>query len=333
MNDIERFQKHLIEKENTSEQVETAIKVLSEFERFLSNRNKTFDSFSFDDFFDFSNILIEENRNDELHYGTFIGFGHFTHNNNLVRWGREVFDGNEVMPNLSKRLEDEFGKEFRDDIFQDTDLPPFGTSPKEKPNYTKKLINRFVDKVDDETSVKFLAKGLRDPYTEWRKPDREKFLNSKNIDEFIQKKKEAFIKTLEKHRDEKTLFFTQEINDQVIDYVKNNPLGAEEGIRYGNKLKIAKIPHETIKFLNATDDKMKAYYFCHCPWVKEAIKDGTADEIPDVFCNCSGGYYKDYWQIVLDEPIEVKVLQSVKMGDPICQFEFTIPENYVEGLD
>ncbi|MHA1551297.1 MAG: hypothetical protein ACTSQC_05085 [Candidatus Heimdallarchaeaceae archaeon] len=333
INSIERFKEHLIKKENKPEYIEKAVNITKEFEEFLSQRSKLFINIVCDDFFAFSDFLIAEKRNDELHYGALVAFGLFTKNNELVRWGREVFDGSEVMINLSKRLEVEMSKEFRDEVFGNTGLPPFGINPKEKPNYTKKLINKLVNEVGEEKSEEFLAKGLRDPYTKWRKPDREKFLKSKNIDEFMKMKKEEFIKNLEKHRDDGTLFFTQEINDQVIDYVKNHPLGAEGGIREGNKIKVAKIPHETINYLNETDEKMKAYYYCHCPWLKEAMKDGTADEIPDVFCNCSGGYYKDYWQIVLDEPVKVRVLQSVKMGDPVCQFEVTLPEKVVKGLD
>lgn len=330
---IEQFEKRLIEKENKPDDIKRAIELLHEFKSFLDKRELDYSNLSQEDFYDFSNILIERKINDYNSYGTLVAFGQFTNNQNLIKWGREVFDGGEVIYNLSKRLEEEMGKQLRDDIFQDIELPPIGISPKEKPKYTKILVNRLISEVDEERSEKFLAKGLRDPYTEWRKPDRERFLKSKNIDEFLAEKKKRFIKNLEKHRDEGTLFFTQEINDEVIDYVKNTPYGLEGGIREGNKLRVSKIPHETIKFLNETDEKMRAYYYCHCPWVKESMKDGTDSEIPDVFCNCSGGYYKDYWQIVLNQPIEVKLLQSVKKGDPVCEFEVQLPDDIVEGLD
>ena len=118
--------------------------------------------------------------------------------------------------------------------------------------------------------VNFLAEGLRDSYAEWRKPDRKRFINAKNFDEFLEDKRKRQIENLEKHRDEGTLYFTQPITDEVVEFVKNDP-HIETGVRNGNVLKARKIPHEAVKFLEETDPKMKAYYYCHCPWAKEAI--------------------------------------------------------------
>ncbi|MFW9991579.1 MAG: hypothetical protein ACFFD4_05935 [Candidatus Odinarchaeota archaeon] len=333
MDDITRFKQRLIDKNNPSEVIDEAISLLTEFKTFLEKKKKNFAGTSADDFYEFSSLLIKENNNTPLAYEVFIVFGEFTGNKSLVKWGREVFDGHEVMNNLSKRLTEEFGEETRNEIFAETEVPPLGIGPEEKPAYTKTLITRLADKFDAETCERFLIKGLRDPYTEWRKPDREKYLQSENLDEFMKKKRETFIKALEKHRDENTLFFTQEINDQVVDYVRNNPDLVEGGVRKGNVIYETKIPHETIKFLNETDPRMKAYYYCHCPWVKEAIKDGTVTEIPRVFCNCSGGYYKTYWEIVLEQPVEAKVLNTVLQGDPYCRFALTLPKEVVKDLD
>ncbi len=329
---LERFKQRLIDKENPPEAVQEAITLLEDYSKFLLDRNRNFETAESEDFYDFSKVLIGENRNSGFTYEVFIIFGQFINNHELVKLGREVFDGSEVMVNFSKRLIDEYSQEFRDEIFQDLNVPPLGIEPKDKPEYTKKLISRFHDKVGEQTCVEFLAKGLRDPYYEWRKPDRERFLNSKNIDEFLAEKRKRFIASLEQHEKEGTLFFTQEIDKSVLDYVRNQP-GIEGGIRKGNILTVSKIPHEIIKYLNEEDEMLKAYYYCHCPWVKESIKDGTVDEIPNAFCNCSGGYYKNYWQIVLDQPIEVKTVKTVINGDSICEFDVYLPEDVVKGLD
>ncbi|NPD87733.1 MAG: hypothetical protein HGN29_03370 [Asgard group archaeon] len=332
MTDILSFKQKLIDKDNPPEKTEAAISLLTDFHNYLQERDKTFLKITDEDFYAFSNHLIKNETNTRFNYEIIITFGHFLNNKNLVRLGREVFDGIEVIENLSKRLTEEYSKDFRDKIFGRMDLPPLGLDPKAKPDYTKKLISKLVEEIGEVESEKFLAKGLRDSYYEWRKPDREKFLKAKNIDEFLKEKRERQIENLEKHRDEETLYFTQEINDDVVEYVKND-LRIETGVREGNILTTTKIPHETLKFLNETDEKMKAYYYCHCPWVKEAIKDGTVDQIPDVFCNCSGGYYRSYWEIVLDQPVEVKTLKTVIRGDPVCEFAIELPENVVENLN
>ena len=236
------------------------------------------------------------------------------------------------MPNLYKRLKKEFSKEFRDEIFEGTELPPLGIDPKIKPNYTKKLISRLQEKTDEKTCEKFLAKGLRDSYYQSRRFDRYKFLKAKNIDDFLKQIRERHLNELEKHKNEGTLYYTQEVNDEVLEYAQKTPT-IEGGVREGNILRVTKIPYQTIQYLNATDSKMKAYSYCHCPWVREAILDGTADEIPTVFCNCSGGYYKAYWEIVLKQPIEVDTVKTVLKGDPFCEFHVHLPEEIVKNLE
>ncbi len=332
MDDIDRFKQRLFEKENPPDKVEDSVTLLTDYYEFLQKSNKNLENANSEDFYKFSEILIEQGRNTGFSYEVFIIFGQFINNHALIKLGREVFDGSEVMANLSKRLIEEYGQDFRDEIFQDIAVPPLGIDPKDKPEYTKKLISRFQDKVGEQICEEFLAKGLRDPYYEWRKPDRERFLKSKNIDEFLAEKRKRFIKSLEEHEKEGTLFFTQEINQEVLEYVKNQP-GIEGGVRKGNVLTVSKIPHETSKYLNEEDEMLKAYYYCHCPWVKESIKDGSVDEIPNVFCNCSGGYYKNYWEIVLDQPIKVKTVKTVLNGDPICEFDVILPDDIVKKLD
>ncbi|MHA1954573.1 MAG: DUF6144 family protein [Candidatus Heimdallarchaeaceae archaeon] len=331
MNTFDKFKKRLLEKDNPPELVDEAITILTDYHDFLKEKSKTIEETTSEDFYEFSKQLIDEKKNKSLAYEMFIVFGNFIENKKLVMLGREVFDGIEVIENLSKRLTEEYSKEFRDKIFGDIELPPLGIDPKSKPDYTKKLISKFVKEVGEEESEKFLAKGLRDSYYEWRKPDREKFLKATNIDEFLKEKRVRQIKNLEKHRDEGTLYFTQDINDEVVEFVKNDPR-IETGVREGNILTTTKIPHEAIKFLNEKDEKMKAFYYCHCPWVKESIKDGTVDQIPDVFCNCSGGYYKSYWEIVLDQPVDVKTVKTVIRGDSVCEFKIELPEEIVKDL-
>jgi len=331
MDDLEKFKQRLIDRENPPEIVEEAIEILENFYDFIGSRSKTIDKINSDDFYDFSAKLIREKRNKSLPYEIIIGYGRFINNPNLIIWGLEVLDGSEVMENFSKRLEEEFSKEFRDEIFQGIELPPLGISQKDKPNYTKILISRFESKVDSKTCEEFLAKGLRDSYAEWRKPDRERFLKADNFDAFLKDKRKRQIEELEKHRDEKTLYFTQEINDEVVEYVKSDP-SIETGVRNGNVLTVRKIPHEAIKYLNEKNPDKKSYHYCHCPWAKESFQDGTIDEIPTVFCNCSGGYYKSYWEIILDQPVEVKTVKTVMKGDSICEFEVYLPEEIVKDL-
>jgi uncharacterized pyridoxamine 5'-phosphate oxidase family protein len=235
----------------------------------------------------------------------------------------EVLDGSEVIDNLSKRLAKELGQELRDYVFNRTEIPQLGINPTEKPQYMRKLVAKLEEKIGTEACAEFLNHGLRDRYEESRKPDREKFLKSKNIDEFLQHKRQDFIAELENHFKNGTLFFTQEITKGVLEYVKRDP-HIESGVREGDRIIIKKIPHMAKEYLAEKDEKKKRYDYCHCPWVKEAFKESDKP-LSAVFCNCSAGFYRAYWEIVFDQPVRVDVLESMLKGDNICKFAVHIP--------
>lgn len=326
--DIEGFRQFAEGKKFNKSVVDASIKSIKDFNQFLQKSKKDIDTASYDDFYKYSAHLISTRRNTPDNYLGILRYGYFTRKKDFIIGAMEVLDGSEVIENLSTRLASEFNQDFRDEIFRGIEMPPLGLHPKKKPRYMIKLIQRLVGKTDSERCVQFLNQGLRDRYEEWRKPDREKYLKSKTIDEFLKNRRREFISDLEKHCKEKTLFFTQEITQEVIDFVKNDPF-IESGVRKGDSIIIKKIPHMTKHYLEETDISKKRYYYCHCPWVKEAFLESDKPLSP-VFCNCSAGYYKAYWEIVLDQPVKVEVLESLLNGDPICRFVVHLPEEIVQ---
>ena len=177
-------------------------------------------------------------------------------------------------------------------------------------------------RVEDKCG-EFLANGLRDKYTESYKPDRERFLQSRDLDDFIQRKQADFISTLKKHQAEESLFYTQEIDDSVIEYVKNNKCGPA-GVREENRILLTKIPYMAKEFLKEKDERKRKYYYCHCPWVREGLlKEDTP--VNPIFCNCSGGYFKNYWGAILEQPVKVELAESVLMGNEACRFILHLP--------
>ncbi|HUT82620.1 MAG TPA: hypothetical protein VMZ29_15600 [Candidatus Bathyarchaeia archaeon] len=142
---------------------------------------------------------------------------------------------------------------------------------------------------------------------------------------------ENFIKTLEKHRDDQTLFYTQEVDDEVVEHIRKNAQ-IEGGARKGNIVYAEKIPYMTKKFLHETDEKMKQYYYCHCGWVREALKTGEV-KVPSKFCDCSAGYYKNQWDVILDQPVEVEVIETILNGDSRCLFAIHLPNDVVKIAD
>ncbi|MHA2203671.1 MAG: hypothetical protein ACW991_08270 [Candidatus Hodarchaeales archaeon] len=326
--DLEGFEEYLQGRNIATEKITEASAVIQEFSKFIS---KSIDNATYDDFQDFSAYLIKNNKNTWDNYVNIYRYGYFKKNNLLIIASMEVIDGGEVMMNFSQQLIDKFGEEVRNDVFGELEVPPLGIHPKRKPTFTKELIERFLEKVDQNKCVEFLANGLRDKYPDSYKSAREKYLKAENIDEFLKIKRQDFINTLKTHHEEETLFFTQEINTQVIEYVKSQEGMTEAGIREGNKVIMTKIPYMAKQYLNATDEREKRYYYCHCPWIREGLLEENQPVDP-VFCNCSGGYYKNFWEAVLDQPVTVELLESVLKGDSVCKFALHLPQEVVDAV-
>ncbi len=324
--DLEGFAKFLETRRQTKEEIDKTIEFVTEFADFLKKVERTPETSTYDDFQDFSTILMQTQRNTFINYINLFRFGSFSNNKALIVASLEVLDGNEVIENLSKRLTDDFGEELRNTVFEGIEIPSLGTPPTEKPTITKALINNLLANVDPKKCQKFLARGLRNKYTESYKKPRESYLKAKNIDEFLKIQQEDFWQTLKTHYEEGTLFYTQEITKEVLEYIKSQLGMTEAGMREGSNVIITKIPYMAKNYLAEMDKQKRKYYYCHCPWVREAFlhEDQPVDPI---FCNCSGGYYKNFWEAVLDQEVEIELLESVLKGDDQCKFKLELPKN------
>ncbi len=325
---LDRFKQYL-QKQNLDEnKIDNAMEVLKEFREFISKQHGSLEKATYNDLHRFSSYLVANKRNFYENYVYLLRYGHFMKNDQLIIASMEILDGGEVMFNFSNRLKVEFGEKTWNEVF-DIPIPPLGLHPSKRPKITKHLVERFLEKVDREKCTEFLAKGLRDKYTESYKSARENYLKMNNIDEFLEFKHQELIKKLETHMKENTLWFTQEIDEEVLEYIKKNRM-TEAGLRDGNKVIMTKVPYMTKQFLHETDERKKRYYYCHCPWVREALKEEDQPVDP-IFCNCSGGYYKNFWEAVLDQPVRVEILESVLKGDKMCKFALYLPQNMVSG--
>lgn len=65
-------------------------------------------------------------------------------------------------------------------------------------------------------------------------------------------------------------FYGQEITDEVLAFIKENP-SMLAPVRKGNKLHCMAFPFNMKAYLATDDEKMKRYYVCHCPFAKESI--------------------------------------------------------------
>ncbi len=329
--DINGFTQFGKERGYSEEIIEQAISNIKEFGEFLKETNKDLTYANAEDVHKYATRLIDTGKNElEVFYGL-IRYCFYSGNKEMLIALYELIDGSNVLANLAKELYEIVGEEKGQEILKGIEFPVLGTLSEEKPPITKKVVERLLENVDEKNCHKILISNLHGIPKESYKQQRENFLKAKNVDEYLQERFANFIKRLEKHRDEQTLFYTQEIDDEVIDFIKKNQQ-IESGVRKGNIIYAEKVPYMTKQFINETDEKMKQYYYCHCSWVREALKTGEI-KVPSKFCDCSAGYYKNQWDVILDQPVDVEVIETILDGHSRCLFAIHLPDEVVKQAE
>jgi hypothetical protein len=251
-------------------------------------------------------------------------YGRFMKNNEIYIAILELLDGAEAQPYLYQKVGELFGESVRNEVFAGIGVAPLGTPSPEKPHYMFPVIERLVNKVGQKKVERLLSACLRDLPDKYLRNERRKYIKARDIDDYVKKKHRSFVRRIRKCQRDGELFFAQEITDEVVAFVKENP-EIESGVRQENILYVSKIPFNAKQYLAENDPILKRYYACHCPWAREAIKNGDV-RLNAVFCNCSGGFSKKPWEVIFGQTLQVEVLESVLQGDFRCRFAIHLPE-------
>lgn len=313
----EGFRQVLRERRVPDDQIEPILALSERFETFAGQPPTG------DDVRAFASLLAEEGLNTWENIVAIARYGRFIHSDPVYVAAVELFDGAEVLDVLYDKLGLTVGEQTRDAVFAGIDRPPIGTPSSEKPRITQAVMQRLERLVDPDTCRQILSGGLRDLRDEWYLDDKARYEESGNIDAYLERKGNDYIAQLRKHRDEGSLYFTQPITDEVIDFVDSHP-EIRQGVRVGTVVYETKVPYMAVEYLAATDDRLKRYYYCHCPWVRESIKSGDVDVSP-TFCLCSAGYMKKSWEVIFGQRLEVEMIETVLKGDPWCRFATHLP--------
>ena len=329
--DRDGFTAYLKERNCTDEKVEEALAIAEGFEAFRAESGRPIEpaAAATQTTFAFSETMIERGTNTWDNYVALFRYGRFLGNDAVFIAAIELVDGAEALERLHAMLAEEHGEDVRDRIFEGIELPALGSPNTEKPAAMGTVIRRLEATLGDEACIGLLKDSLRHLEDQWYLDAKTKYEEAGGIDAYLDRKGREFIAELEKYRDEGTLYFSQPINDAVIDYVNAHP-EIRSGVRDGTRILEAKIPHQAVKFLEATDPAEKGYHYCHCPWAKESLRDGAATTVPPIFCNCSAGFHKKPYEVIFGQPLRAEVLECVLAGDPWCKFAIYLPDGVVE---
>jgi hypothetical protein len=241
----------------------------------------------------------------------------------------ELIDGDDVPPNLSRKLAELAGEEARDEVFAGLVRPPIGAPPAERNLYMRALVDRLFARVDDDTATEALTSNLHFVPAEAYAEERKRYLAAPDLDTYLAEEHRLYVEYLTGLKDEGLLYYTQPITDDVVAYIRDTPT-CGGGVRDGDVIRTTKIPYQADLALRETDEVRRRYYTCHCPWARESILE------PDIgpaagFCRCSAGYEKRLWDTIFDEPVKVDVLRSVLAGDDVCEFAVHVPAAALPG--
>ena len=326
--DNEGFRAYLLDRKLPEDHLDPFIDLVERFEGFLNEagRSGALESATADEVNAFSAALIAEGDNTWDNYIALLRYAAFAKNRPFFVAVMEYLDGQEALGNLHRKVGEALGETKRDEIFEGIDLPPLGTPNTEKPQLTQAVLGR-LEKADPKACKAILASGLRDLEDAWYEDAKATFEEADNVDAFLKKRRESFLAELEKHKREGTWWYVQIITDDVIDYVRQHP-EVSTGVRKGNVVYEAKIPYMAKEYLAETDERMKRYYYCHCPWVRESIRAGEV-EVSPTFCNCSSAFHKKKWEVIFGQPLHAEVVETVLRGDPWCKFAIHLPKGAV----
>lgn len=329
--DEKRFRDYCAKRKFKEETIQPHIKLIKEFEEFLKNKgkNKDLNDASSNDVKSFVADLMKNRRITLDSFRALIRYFDFSGKKETVSVLYGYLEGFGVPEELSEKLKETVGESKNKEVFEGIDIPPLGTLPEDKPKITKKIMERLEAQLDDKSLKELMSSGLEVGPDEWYLPQRRKFQESDSLEDFLEKRHKEFVETLEKHSKEKTMFFAQEIDEEVIEYVRKNQ-EIQGGVRKGDIIYETKIPYQTKKYLHEKDEKMKRYYACHCSWVREAIKSGSPKISPN-FCYCSAGYHKRPFEIIFSQPVKADVIETVLKGDPVCRFAIHIPKQFARA--
>jgi hypothetical protein len=317
--DKQGFRAMLEGRKTPAERLDSAIALAERFEQFAEQAG----GFSTETAWAFSKALIAEGLNSEENFITLARYGLFIKNNAVFVALLELLDGGEAQENLYKQVAEKYGKALRDEVFAGIGVAPYGLPTPEKPRYMQPVIERLEKALGTEACRTLLAGSLRDLPDEMYAGERELYQSCQNIDEYLIRKKQRFMERMEACRREGRLFFAQEVTAEALDYIRNEPeMGG--GVRVGSIVYETKIPFLTKQYLAESDPTLKRYYYCHCPWAREAVKSG--EKVTPIFCNCSAGFHKKPWEAALEQKIQVDVLESVLQGGMRCRFAIHLPE-------
>jgi hypothetical protein len=316
-----------VPKNMPEETVRSNIRMVREFERFLRTERakKGYDDAKERDVRAFIKHLAKDDRSTVDNLIGLLRYARFRDNRDAELALLVILDGSSILGILCDTVKSEHGEGVFEELLGDFTPPPIGTSFKRLPKATSEFMGRVESGLGERKTRALLLTGPHAGPPEAYAEERRMFEASKDVDDYLRRRREKFVGELRDHMEKGTLFFTQPIDRDALDFVEGNPEIAG-GVRKGNWIYCTKVPYMIIDHLKEKDPKLRRYHYCHCPLARESILSG--ETMSRNLCYCSAGYEKRPFDVAFGKSVKAEVKQSVLWGDPVCRFAIEIPEEH-----
>lgn len=305
------------------DQFDFAVQLLETFENSI---NTNIDHASIEALDLFIKELVEKNEMNIATIVVFMRYYRMIKRNDLFIHLTKYTGGLGVIESILERLEKIIGLEKSKAITDQVKIPTLGTPPNRFPEFTASFIELLENSLDENTLKLVLASNHHQIPESAFLEERTYYENAETFDQYLKELHERKVKILEKHLEDGTVWFEQNITREVVEFVRNNQ-EVLSAVRSGDTLYITKIPYDVEAFLKADSPVEKAYHACHCPFAKESIGKNK-DHISDTWCNCSAGFAKFQFDLLFKKELKATVLENAIRGDLLCRFSISL-----EGVD
>ncbi len=225
---------------------------------------------------------------------------------------------------FQKEICAELGQAFWNDLVKNIDLPDMDSECRCQCHNMALFMDRLEKMTDKKNVKKIFCKVRHGLHPAKCSQAHKRFVETGNLDKFLRIMGEEGVKEFTRLNREKKDFYGQEITDEVLEFIRQNPkmLTAE---RMGNKLYTMAFPNNMKEYISAADEKMKRYHACHCPFAKESIL--SENVVSSALCNCSLGHVMNCYEEFMGRELTGSVIRSVLNGDLACEYEIVIPND------
>ena len=316
--DEQILRKHYEKRGFSAQETDEAVSAVQALERWLSTRAGSLESVQAPQMRDYIRLLIQEQQNTLETLLALARYFYLSGRNEVYVYFTSLLGGVGVIESIRDRLGTLESPETAQELIDSLAKPPLGADPVEYPAFTRALMERLEERLPVETVRCALAGNHHQIPAEAFEEEKQLYLSSASMDDFLRAQHKKQVATLQRHCDTNTVWYEQLITQEVVDFVAANQ-EIQSAVREGNTLYTTKIPYDPARYLAETDETKRRYYACHCPFVREAILRGETD-ISANWCYCSGGFVKYPYEVILGKELKVDLLQSVLKGDPVCRF-------------